>query len=196
MDILLDRAQDFLPNKSAANEQQQQQRAVVDLGSGCGRLALYMALSRPAWNVHGIEISPTFHQEAAQSVSRGVAGGWLELVREPNDLLSLPETEIDSSLLSLHLGPAAEYANLLRQADVIFCYSTAFEACGFSQSSAALILGPEWNELLTTNCHEQAICITTDKALDPTTGWTILDRIDVPNREVVESTGYIQKLKR
>lgn len=194
LDVLLDRAETFLPTND--------ERTVVDLGSGCGRLALYMALSRrPLWNVHGIEISPTFHREATEAVDRGAEGGWLEVLRrskESSGLLSLPETPTDgdSNLLSLHLGPAAEYARLLQKSDIIFCYSTAFESSGFSEQVSALLLGHGWNELLTKNCHENAICITTDKALNPAYGWSIVDRIDVSNPEVFESTGYIQRLER
>jgi hypothetical protein len=37
--------------------------------------------------------------------------------------------------------------------------------------------------------------ITTDRVLDPRHGWLFLDRLDVDNREVMGSTGYIQVLR-
>jgi hypothetical protein len=40
-------------------------------------------------------------------------------------------------------------------------------------------------------------CVTIDKALDPSRGWTMVDRINVPNPEIgVESTAFLQKIDR
>jgi hypothetical protein len=208
---------------------------VVDLGSGCGRLALYMALTRGGdsgsggsssssssssagseWHVHGIEIAPSFHQEGLRAVQQAVDLGYLRSSSPLKDEMSAtstsfsveddastiaasPSTSLQSPLssrLSLHLGPAADFAELLQSADIVFCYSTAFESSHFSESAAALILAREWSDLLRRNCKQKpCICITTDKALDPRLGWKILDRINVPNPEVFESTGYIQGLE-
>jgi Putative methyltransferase len=195
LDILLDRAEELV----VACGESSTTKTVVDLGSGCGRLALYMALSRPSWDVHGIEISPIFHQEAVKAVERAVAQGFVVHSDPSGDADKSPvgsETTLSNSRLSLHLGPAGDFPDLLQSADLIFCYSTAFESSGFSEQSSAMILGREWNELLTTNCRSSSLTITTDKGLDPVFGWRILDRIDVPNPEVFESTGYIQRLER
>eukprot|EP00549_Striatella_unipunctata_P017543 CAMPEP_0118708104 /NCGR_PEP_ID=MMETSP0800-20121206/21662_1 /TAXON_ID=210618 ORGANISM="Striatella unipunctata, Strain CCMP2910" /NCGR_SAMPLE_ID=MMETSP0800 /ASSEMBLY_ACC=CAM_ASM_000638 /LENGTH=53 /DNA_ID=CAMNT_0006611181 /DNA_START=14 /DNA_END=175 /DNA_ORIENTATION=+ len=36
----------------------------------------------------------------------------------------------------------------------------------------------------------------TDRILDPSYGWELKDRLDVPNPEVMGSTGYIQVLNK
>lgn len=182
LDTLLDRAEELLPTSDRDGP-----LSVVDLGSGCGRLALYLALSRPSWDVHGIEISPALHRAAVEAAERGAAQGCL-IGYDGSSTLGVPR----SSRLTLHHGPAADFSELLQSADIIFCYSTAFESCGFSEQATAMVLGRDWNELLTSNVRLNRLCITTDKALDPSYGWRILDRIDVPNPEVFESTGFIQ----
>ena len=60
---------------------------MVDLGSGCGRLVLYAALTRGMsnsaksnWDVHGIEIGTRLHSLAIRSLRRGVDNGWFEYV--------------------------------------------------------------------------------------------------------------------
>jgi hypothetical protein len=166
LDTLLDRALQH-------RQQQDENRplTVIDLGSGCGRLVLYMALTRPTWNVHGIELSSILHREALEAHERAIAGGWLQTANS----------------LEFHCGAASQFPDLLRQADLIFCYSTAFESSGFSPETGTMVLGPEWNELLTVN--RKGIIITTDKSLD--SRWRIIDRLDVPNPEVFESTGFI-----
>ena len=203
LDILLDRAEELLATATTKTTDNKSRKTVVDLGAGCGRLALYMALSRTSWDVHGIEIASVFHQEAVNAVERAVAQGCLLHCSHPSgdDAPSVIDSDDDSqstanSRLSLHLGAAGEFPKLLQSADLIFCYSTAFESSGFSEQATAMILGREWNELLTSTCQSSSLCITTEKALDPVFGWRILDRIDVPNPEVFESTGYIQRLER
>ena len=48
-----------------------------------------------------------------------------------------------------------------------------------------------------TQTHRTSIAITTDKALDPSYGWKIIDRIEnVPNPEVLDSTGFIHILNK
>jgi hypothetical protein len=183
LDTLLDEAYDLLRERQTTNR-----FTVVDLGSGCGRLATYMALSRPCWNVHGIEISPIFHAEAKRGMDRAREENLFQRVESIQDGSQLSDT----STLCLHLGDAAEFTRELSAADLIFCYSTAFHGSGFSEQAGAMILGAPWNDLLSKSCSMHAICITTDKALDPAYGWKILNRINVPNREVWESTAYIQ----
>jgi hypothetical protein len=52
---------------------------MVDLGSGCGRLVFYAALTRgEGWDVHGIEIGTSLHSLAVRSLRRGVDRGWFE----------------------------------------------------------------------------------------------------------------------
>ena len=231
LDILLDRAEEILnaaPPQHAAKlrnnnndddtpigapqqQQQQQQRRrtrVVDVGSGCGRLALYLALSRPDWDVVGVELSPALHREAVAAVHRAAELGYVQrIVTADGDGLDaswddareikIPTTKTasSSSRLDLHCGSAQSYSLLLQEADLIFCYSTAFESAGFSEESCAMLLSDDWSRLFAVgnNTNHNTLCITTDKALNPYHGWRILDCLDVPNPEVFESTGYIQQ---
>lgn len=169
----------------------------MDIGSGCGRIALYLAMTRngntvgtksssKAWNVHGIEISDLLHQEALGYCQQAV----------DNDLISPSFASEEMNTLSMHLGPAENFGSLLRETDCIFAYSTAFTAKVFSPELGALILGPEWSQLLGESCKDGCMAITTDRALDPAYGWQLVDRLDVENREVLGTTGYVHILKK
>jgi Putative methyltransferase len=213
LDILLDRAvelRDSIGSVLSTDDPSGRHRKlkVVDLGSGCGRLALYMALTRPDWHVIGIEQSSSLHQEAVSAVQRTIQlGPWTET--QPHSLESMdlhnsmPQSQ---SELTLILGGASKWMHLIHSADIIFCYSTAFESGCFSESISALLLSNEWHDIITPlptangMAHENnpgdgapLWCITTDKALDPKRGWMVVDRIDVCNPEVFESTGFIQR---
>ena len=157
---------------------------VLDLGSGCGRLAIYMALTREQWHVQGVEISEVFHNQALKALDHATEYGCFQNV--PGSAAAA------ASSISLHLGPANNFPALLQHADVIFCYSTAFESSHFSEESSALVLAASWSELLSAHCRPGCVCITTDKVLDPARGWRLLSRLDVPNPEVVGSTGFVQ----
>lgn len=157
---------------------------VVDLGSGCGRLALYMALSRPNWHVHGIERELSLHRRAEEAAELAVTKGYLT-INQPGS----KQGKKTFGQLSLHLGEAAELRTLLEKADLIFCYSTAFRSERFSPEVGAMILASEW-QLLLSSCKQNCVCITTEKALDPC-DWDIESRHTVPNPEVLESTGFI-----
>lgn len=169
-DILLDRATTEWAIKDA--ERHSKRPTFVDLGSGCGRLVLYMALTRPDWDVHGIELSPLLHSEAIQAHDRARASGWCT----------------QDNNISFHCGDASQFRELLQGADIIFCYSTTWKTNGFSPERGTLVLAQEWNNILSA-CRD-GVVITTDRSLD--SSWQILDKIDVPNPEAYESTGYIQ----
>jgi SAM-dependent methyltransferase len=211
LDILLDRVVELRDTSSTGGsnlyEGQPSSRyrklRVIDLGSGCGRLALYMALTRPDWHVIGIEQSFSLHQEAVHAVKRTIRLGQLQEF-ESTDLCY--STQRSHSELKLIHGCASNWIHLIHSADIIFCYSTAFESSNFSESISALLLSNEWNDIVTPRrtthemvCQSNSVdgapvwCITTDKALDPKRGWMVVDRIDVCNPEVFESTGYIQR---
>lgn len=78
----------------------------------------------------------------------------------------------------------------------VFAYSTAWETNGFSEQLGAMIIGQEWSGLLALSCPNGCVVVTTDRALDPHYGWHLVERLDVDNREVMGSTGYVQVLKR
>ena len=210
LDQLLDRALEIrlatvtkATKKNGSIGSKNRPMTVVDVGSGCGRLALYLALTRPNWHVHGIELFPTLHQEAICAMNRAIHSGLLigldKAVDDSggNEGKDLQTTSSARSRISLHQGAASKFADLLGHADLVFCYSTAFESNGFSEQTASMLLGREWNELFTTCCgNERCIVITTDKSLDSAYGWTIVDRMDVSNPEVYESTGFIHQFQR
>ena len=173
----------------ALHEQKQQQtssslscsqdQTVVDVGSGCGRLVLYMGLTRPQWMLHGVEISPPLHQVALESHQRAATAGYL------ND-------DQQGHKIQFHLGSAAEYAAILQKASIVFMYSTAFPSRGFSTASGTLVLASEWNDLLAATVSSDCIVITTDKSLDER--FEIVSRIDVPG-ELFDCTGFLHRLR-
>ncbi|KAL7528653.1 hypothetical protein ACHAXR_002553 [Thalassiosira sp. AJA248-18] len=92
--------------------QQQQRRTMVDLGSGCGRLVFYAALTRggagaasssdnqslskSSWDVHGVEIGTQLHSLAVNSLQRGVEHGWFESINDGTSI-SKESREIDGN---------------------------------------------------------------------------------------------------
>lgn len=196
---------------------------VVDLGSGCGRLCLYMALTRTNWDVSGIEIADELHNEAVESLLRasspgqlqqdqdsGRAGGWFTPLPDcytsqvsaentgssSSSLKHAAVCESTGSTLSLVLGSAQEHCDIISEADIIFAYSTTWETKGFSEEAGAMVLSDEWDRLLSSTCRDGCVVITTDRALDPSSHgscWNPVGRLDVDNREVFGSVGYIQQ---
>jgi SAM-dependent methyltransferase len=177
MDELLDLALPHVADPSRID--------MLDVGSGCGRLALYVALTRP-WQVHGVEISPVLHHEAAQALAKGYQGGYFT---------DLVDTDSTSGSIHLHAGAAEEWTDILRRCNVIFAYSTAWPTCRFSEQWGAMIIGQQWSGLLSQSCARGTVVVTTDRALDPQYGWDLVDTLDVDNREVMGSAGYVHVLR-
>ena len=197
-DILIDAAIKHLPQTSGKSLQ------FVDVGSGCGRLCLYTALTRGdattntswnPWQVHGIEIYDILHEEATRAKDAGFEKGWLQESQGDED-----DDDNDTAVansLSLHLGPAEDFSDsILKRADLIFAYCTTWTNSGFSPDISAMILSDEWNRLFSDSCKPGCVVVTTDRALDPKYGWKVLDRLDVANPEVMESTGFVQILEK
>ena len=113
-------------------------RAIVDVGSGAGRLVLGLARQRPEYKVVGLEIQEPLHDLATAALAasgldnaRFVAG-------------------------NLHDGPTARAA--LGGADVVFVYSTAMDAEG--DDVASRLSGALAPVLLAG-----AVVVTTDRRL-------------------------------
>ena len=164
--------------------------SMVDLGSGCGRLVLYSAMTRGnednvSWTVHGVEISDVLHDEGLRASLVGLDKGIFQQEK--------PADSTNANKFVLHRGPAHDFASLFEQVDIVFAYSTVFDTVGFEPSLGAMVMSKEWNDIL--KCSPGTIAITTDRCLDPAYGWKLLDRLDVDNREVMGSTGYIQILE-
>jgi hypothetical protein len=176
------------------------------------------------WNISGIEIISGLHDRALQLVQTGIEAGLFSSSTTTNTTDTsnagtiIPDNDNDDcNSFSFHLGSFNENNDLketttatatstttiqkvLNEADMIFMYSTAFTATQFNPDPdvCALILdGKEWSQPLSELCQNGCIAITTDKALDPSYGWKIIDRIEnVPNPEVLDSTGFIHILNK
>ena len=214
LDLLLDHAVLYL-------QQQQQQQptnipppryTVLDVGSGCGRPALYMALTRSFQRVWGIEASERLHQEGLRALQQAADGEYLLLVEEeeeessdknkgdPTTITTITNNHPSSSSLTteIHLfqGLAQDYAHLLAHADIIFCYSTAFDSNGvFLPDVGGMVLADEWNLLFSQNCRPGTLVITTDRCLNLSAQqWKLIQRLDsVPNPPVLDSTCFLQQ---
>ena len=183
-DALIDLALSHVPSIEGTVE-------MLDLGSGCGRLVCYLALTRGTleqpWSVQGVEISSTLTDIASRAVTAGMHKN-LFIQNDGTDMRG-------HNTLALHLGAAEDLTDVLARADLIFAYCTTFKTDGFSQELGAMILDQQWSQLLANSCRKGCVVITTDRVLDPRHGWLFLDRLDVDNREVMGSTGYIQVLR-
>lgn len=86
-DLLVDRALELM-DQTEKSGHPEKRKVMVDLGSGCGRLVLYAALTRcneatqqweessaeqsTIWDFHGVEIASKLHNLAVNSLQRGV----------------------------------------------------------------------------------------------------------------------------
>lgn len=189
----LDELVDLALTHAPATTKGKKQISMIDLGSGCGRLVLYSALTRGledsvSWTIHGVEISDVLHDESLRASLTGLDSGCFQLVDSP----STTTDESEGNQFVLHRGPADEFNSLFEQAEIVFAYSTVFETAGFSEELGAIVLSRQWNEMLSESCSRGTVVITTDRCLDPAYGWKLVDRLDVDNREVMGSIGYIQ----
>jgi len=205
LDILLDAAVDHLSSSMTAGADSIH---MVDVGSGLGKIVLYSALTRIGgsengnestdknWKVCGIEISSMLHNRALELVQTGIEK---EIFK--NDTLAFDRKNFplcDNSL-SFHLGSATENEGsaFLENADIIFAYSTVFNAKFFDPDVGALLLdAEEWSKPLSEACKIGCVAVTTDRALDPRFGWKVVERIDVPNPDVLGTTGFIHVLEK
>jgi hypothetical protein len=163
---------------------------LVDLGSGAGRLVIYGALVKGGafgWDVHGIEILSELHFVAQEVLTRAIAQGIF---------IASAEQESANGSLHLHLGSAKICATrgILKDADIIFCYSTVLPAPDFCVEWGAPMLSFEWSELLSASCPKGCLVITTDRVLNPLHGWLLLDKMEVDNPVLCGSVGYIHLL--
>lgn len=180
-DELLDIAMEYCSEPS-------QPMKVVDVGSGCGRLVMYASLSRGGVAVDGIEIAEELHSVATRIQEKGVSEGYFAPPCGDRP---------GSSVANLHLGTAEALSAVLEESDIIFAYSSAFRVGqDWNVELSAMVLGPEWSEMLANACRPGCIAITTDRALDPVHGWDLVERRDVDNPEVLGSTGFIHLLRK
>ncbi|KAL7487139.1 hypothetical protein ACHAW6_012740 [Cyclotella cf. meneghiniana] len=119
-DVLVDRALELMEKqgevkKGSTDEKVTIKKNMVDLGSGCGRLVLYAALTRNnggseqgtsnhMWDFHGVEIGSQLHSLAVKSLKRGVDNGWF--CRSIHGNLGNPDVMNTASKIEFHNGNA------------------------------------------------------------------------------------------
>ena len=112
---------------------------VVDIGSGCGRLVLALARSRPDYAVAGLEFAPRLHEIGVRAVAAsGLQNA--DLVRG-----------------DLHDPQAA--GRVLARATLVFCYSTALASEGDDDIAARL------SDALAAGLAPGALVVSTDRRL-------------------------------
>ena len=162
---------------------------LVDIGSGCGRIALHCALSRAGFDVHGVEISDLMHGYASSIIKRGVKIGDF---RTTADALS----DSSASQVELHCGAAQGLPNVFQDADIIFAYCSVWPDAGFAIEERAMLMGNEMSTFLSQACKKGCVAITTDRLLNKEFGWKYVDQLDVENPETFGSLGYISILTK
>ena len=182
-------------------------KKMIDVGSGCGRLALYAGLTRSDWDVTGIEIGQQLHSLAVRSLQRGIKE---DLFQTIDDTASEDESVIsffNANVLPEETNPYFQnpqsdndsVRSVLSEANILFAYSTVWEtdaAQSFHPELGAMVLSSKWSETLATTCQNGVVAVTTDRVLNPVHGWKLLDRMDVDNPSVWGSVGYISVLQK
>jgi hypothetical protein len=203
LDALLDRAETYCGSnhdmyKGQYDDPTRTRRRLrfVDVGSGCGRLCLYVGLTRPNWDVSGIECAPLLHQQAVLATERAIQAGYMRALEEDPARPSYGASKL-SSVVHFHCAMAGDASSVLSKADIVFAYSTTWESSGFSTASSSMLLSEPWQQLFTASCMPGCVVITTDRSLDASTtvatSWEMLEQVDVGNPEVGGSAGYIQQ---
>jgi len=207
-DILVDRALHFVRDDDDGDGEC---RTMVDLGSGCGRLCFYAALTRGGicenktrrWNVHGVEIGSKLHSLAVNSLERGINNGWFEEHDSNTESSSLIAFLNGNALTTddpyfktdAHINNNIQ--SLLSETSILFCYSTVWEAeTDFNPEISAMLLHEKWSKSLANACSNGCVAVTTDRSLNPIHGWKLIDRLEVENPSVWGSTGYISILEK
>ncbi|KAL3794056.1 hypothetical protein HJC23_008944 [Cyclotella cryptica] len=124
-DVLVDRALELMEQQGdlsdgLTDEKGMRKNNMVDLGSGCGRLVLYAALTRNnagseqrspdadesrTWDFHGVEIGSHLHSLAVRSLKRGVENGWFSFHSTNVDVVD-PAAVGARSKIEFHNGNA------------------------------------------------------------------------------------------
>ena len=227
-DLLVDRALELANENTQADNhlnESYKRKKMVDLGSGCGRLVLYAALTRgnqygsdddnTLWDFHGVEIGSKLHNLAINSLKRGVDNELFSTITIDKDVTSKIMFHNGNALLvedpyfttqstedinkddSVALNHSIQ--SLLSETKLLFAYSTVWETdptLPFDPDMGAMILSPKWSQTLALLCPNKCVAVTTDRALNPRDGWRLLDRMDVENPSVWGSVGYISILEK
>lgn len=228
-DVLVDRALELRDtNGNNFGKDQRKRNAMVDLGSGSGRLVFYAALTRGCndeeereqvscksqfitCEFHGIEIGSKLHSLALKSLQRGNNSGWFSYDDNTRSMKSNITFHHGNALLvedpyfpshsnsdEIHESATSQKSirSVLSRATLLFAYSTVWETDHFDPNLQAMILSRKWSQTLASLCRNGCIAITTDRALNPSDGWRLLESIEVDNPSVWGSVGYISMLEK
>ena len=147
---------------------------LLDDGSGCGRLVVAASALWPELRCAiGVEKIEELHEVGVRAV-RGLA-------------------DEERGRAVLHCGDATGLREVMRAADVVFAYSSAFPSDG--------VLLTDFSATCGTRLREGTRVITTDKRLasDDATPWCfeLIEAVEGPNRETGgSSVGYVQRVVR
>mmetsp|Transcript_4502 Transcript_4502/g.6887 ORF Transcript_4502/g.6887 Transcript_4502/m.6887 type:complete len:320 (-) Transcript_4502:364-1323(-) len=202
-DLLIDIAASYM------DETRTTRNKMIDVGSGCGRLALYAGLTRSDWDVTGIEIGHQLHSLAVGSLQRGIDENLFQPIISIDDTASADEAQISFYNGNVLPGIDPYFQNtqadndtvqsIMSQANLLFAYSTVWEtdsAQSFNPELGAMVLSSKWSQTLASTCQNGVVAVTTDRVLNPEHGWKLLDRMDVDNPSVWGSVGYISVLEK
>ena len=202
-DLLIDLAASHIVHDETTTR-----KKMIDVGSGCGRLALYAGLTRSDWDVTGIEIGHQLHSLAVGSLQRGINE---DLFRPIIDDTASADDEAQISFYNGNVLPGIDpyfqntqadndtVQSILSQANLLFAYSTVWEtdsAQSFNPELGAMVLSSKWSQTLASTCQNGVVAVTTDRVLNPDHGWKLLDRMDVDNPSIWGSVGYISILEK
>lgn len=161
----------------------------LDLGSGCGRLVLGVALLFPHLKASlGLEVVPELHALALDAQSKA------DTKAKERGMPMAPCRFIQGNV---ETGEYVDGENPLGETTALFSYCTTY------RSDDGLHLAQPLREALLTHAQPDNITImTTDKRFREGEvdgvgrGFRVVDRMTVPNPEVFESEVYFHKIER
>ena len=172
-DQLIDRGLDFVAVHYDGDRRSRRKYTMVDLGSGCGRLVFYAALTRGGsssdnaessshleWDVHGIEIGMKLHLLAVRSLQRGIDHGMFS-----RDGIDVPIHNVSSRIIAFHNG------NALSQESIRSPSSSTSSSISFSSSSSINSIS---SQLSQTNLLFAYSTVWETSRFDPVLGALIL----------------------
>jgi SAM-dependent methyltransferase len=120
----------------------QQARSVVDIGSGLGGCAMYLAAARPACSVLGIELAPLPWLVARARAA--LAGSRARFVRGDYEKLDLGQFDLVFAYLSPAAMPALWHKakREMRAGSLLISYEFAIEACEADKTIVTTEGGP------------------------------------------------------
>ena len=171
------------------------------------------------WEFHGIEIGSKLHSLALKSLQRGNDNGWF-LFDHNHHQQSPANRDRLIERITFHQGNALlvedpyfpsrsnsdvihdstksqkSIRSVLSRATLLFAYSTVWETDHFDPNLQAMILSRKWSQTLASLCQDGCVAVTTDRALNPSDGWRLLESMEVKNPSVWGSVGYISVLEK